>query len=85
VVDSVEMCLKLSPRDGPDERHVLVQIVRHLLRIREVQSDTSKDVSCPVGMDSLGVDELDEYSTHVDHGVVYEPALLEFLVLVLHC
>ena len=85
MVDSVEMCLKLSPRDGPDERHVLIQIVRHLLRIREVQSDTPKDVSRPVGMDSLGVDELDEYSTHVDHGVVYEPALLEFLVLVLHC
>ena len=84
MVDSVEMCLKLSPRDGPDERHVLVQIVRHLLRICEVQSDTPKDVSCPVGMDSLGVDELDEYSTHIDHGVVYESTLLEFLVLVLH-
>jgi len=85
MVDSVEMCLKLSPRDGSDERHVLVQIVRHLLRIREVQSDTSEDVSCSIGMDGLGVDELDEYSTHVDHGVVYKPTLLEFLVLILHC
>ncbi len=64
---------------------VLVQIVGHLLRIREVQSDASEDVSCSIGMDGLGVDELDEYSTHVDHGVVYEPTLFEFLVLVLHC
>ncbi len=85
MVDSMEMCLELPPCDGPDGRRVLVKVVRHLLRICEVRSDTSEDVSSSIGMDRLCVDKLDKHSNHVDDGVVYEPTLLDLPVLFLHC
>ncbi len=85
MVDSVEMCLKLPPRDGPNGRRILVEVIRHLFRVCEVRPDTSEDVSSSIGMDGLRVDKLYEHSNHVDDRVVYKPTLLDLSVLFLHC
>ncbi len=85
MVDSVEMCLELSPRDGPDSRRVLVKVIGHLFCVSEVYPDTSEDVSSSIGVDGLRIDKLYEHSNHVDDRVVYEPTLLDLSVLFLHC
>ncbi len=84
MINTLKMGLKLLPRDSLDGGFILIEVVGHFFRIRQVDLDTSEDVSSPHGVDGLRVYELDEDPIHVHNRVVRVPTLLGFLVLLLN-
>ena len=84
MVGSVQVFFKLNPGMRSDGALVLVDVVWHLLRITEIDPDTSKDFTGSLGEGSLGVDELDDDSSSIDQGRVNVLALFELPVLFQH-
>ena len=60
MVGTVQVFFKLNPGMGSDGALVLVDVVWHLLRIAQIDPDTSKDFTGSLGEGSLGVDKLDD-------------------------
>ncbi len=84
MVGSVQVVFKLNPGMRSDGALILVDVVWHLLRITEIDPNTSKDFTGSLGKGSLGVDELDDDSSSIDQGRVDILALFELPVLFHH-
>ncbi len=66
MISLAQVFLKLNPGVGSNGAFVFVDIIWHLFRISQIDSDTSEDFARSLCMRGLGINELDNNSSPVD-------------------